>query len=116
MAYTPELTTTACCTLRRLAWAAGLPMTKTINRLCQLLPEIFDKQFVCEACRDKSKCSICAFSDIVKQEDVPPYPVKRKKTGKKNPVKEFNLEYPPERETHSGGITEDDLLYYAQDC
>ena len=115
MAYTPELTTAACCTLRRLAWAAGLPMTKTMNRLFKILPELFDKKIVCDACRDKSKCSICAFSDIVKQQETP-CPVPMKKTRKKNPVKEFNLEYPPEREKHSGGITEDDLLYYAQDC
>ena len=33
MAYSPELTDRGSATLRRLAWLAGQPMTKTLERL-----------------------------------------------------------------------------------
>ena len=54
MPYTPELSIKSCCTLRRIAWAAGLPMTKAINQVFELIPEVIDKKFVCAACRDNS--------------------------------------------------------------
>jgi hypothetical protein len=61
MAYTPELTKSASGTLRRIAWAAGLPMTKTINSIFGLIPKLFNKEVVCNACRDKTNCEFCGF-------------------------------------------------------
>jgi hypothetical protein len=71
MAYTPELSTESCCTLRRIAWAAGLPMTKAINQVMELIPEVIEKEFVCAACRDRSKCDICGFHKITEQNIIP---------------------------------------------
>lgn len=70
MAYTPELTATASCNLRRIAWAAGLPMTKTMNTLFALIPKLFNKETVCNACKDKSKCEVCGFGALMNQEAV----------------------------------------------
>jgi hypothetical protein len=61
MAYTPELSYQASCTLRRIAWALNVPMTKAIERVFEHLPRILDKDKVCNACRDKTRCSDCAF-------------------------------------------------------
>jgi hypothetical protein len=62
MAYTPELSLKSSSTLRRIAWALGLPMTETIERVFEHLPVILDRRKVCEACRDRSKCAGCAFN------------------------------------------------------
>jgi recombinational DNA repair protein RecR len=62
MAYTPELSMEASCTLRRIAWALNAPMTKAIERVFEHLPKILDHEKICQGCRDKSKCSYCAFS------------------------------------------------------
>jgi hypothetical protein len=61
MAYTPELSQRHSCTLRRIAWARGQPMTKTINEVFELLGKIIDRKWICRACRDPSKCSVCIF-------------------------------------------------------
>ncbi len=61
MAYMPELSYESSCTLRRLAWAMGIPMTKAIEEVFSYLPGIVDKKKVCEECRDKTKCQECAF-------------------------------------------------------
>ena len=62
MAYTPELSMGASCTLRRIAWALDLPMTQAIERVFEHLPRIMDKKKVCEGCRDRSKCNECVFN------------------------------------------------------
>jgi len=62
MAYTPELSLKSSSTLRRIAWALGLPMTETIERVFEHLPIILDSRKVCDACRDRSKCAGCAFN------------------------------------------------------
>jgi hypothetical protein len=62
MAYTPELSMKSSCTLRRLAWALDIPMTKAMEKVFEYLPEILDSQKVCQACRDRSKCSDCEFN------------------------------------------------------
>jgi hypothetical protein len=49
MTYTPEMTMKSSRTLRRIAWALDMPMTKAIEKVCQ-------------ACRDRSKCSDCQFN------------------------------------------------------
>jgi hypothetical protein len=61
MAYTPELSYESSCTLRRLAWAMRLPMTKAIEEVFDYLPKIVDKKKVCEGCKDKTKCQDCSF-------------------------------------------------------
>jgi hypothetical protein len=61
MAYTPELSLKSSRTLRRVAWALGIPMTLAIERVFEHLPRILDRNKVCEACRDKSKCPQYAF-------------------------------------------------------
>ena len=70
MAYTPELTAAASGTLRRIAWATGQPMTKTMNTLFTLIPKLFDKETVCNACKDKSKCELCGFGKAQVQADM----------------------------------------------
>ena len=62
MAYTPELSLKHSCTLRRLAWALDMPMTKAMEKVFVFLPEILDREKVCQACRDRSRCSECQFN------------------------------------------------------
>ena len=62
MAYTPELSLRSSCTLRRIAWALDMPMTKTIEKVFEFLPGVLDREKVCYACRDRSKCSDCQFN------------------------------------------------------
>ena len=61
MAYTPQLSHKSSCTLRRIAWALGIPMTQAIERVFEHIPVILDKDKVCRGCRDKTKCDDCAF-------------------------------------------------------
>jgi hypothetical protein len=61
MAYTPELSLRSSCTLRRVAWALKVPMTKAIEMVFEYIPEIVERERVCEVCRDKSKCESCGF-------------------------------------------------------
>jgi len=61
MAYTPEFSRKSSCTLRRIAWAVGKPMTKTAEDIMEYLPAIIDKKIVCKKCRDKTKCNECVF-------------------------------------------------------
>lgn len=63
MAYTPELSYESSCTLRRIAWALGIPMTVAIDRVFEHLPKVLDKEKVCAGCRDKSRCGACAFNN-----------------------------------------------------
>jgi len=62
MAYTPELSLRSSCTLRRISWALGVPMTKGIEFVFDYLPLILDCEKVCDGCRDPSKCSECSFN------------------------------------------------------
>ena len=62
MAYTPELSREHSCTLRRIAWALGLPMTKTMGMVFDYVSKVVDCKKVCESCRDKTRCKTCAFN------------------------------------------------------
>jgi hypothetical protein len=62
MAYTPELSLESSRTLRRIAWALGVPMTQAIERVFEYMPKFLDPKKVCSACKDKTKCSECSFS------------------------------------------------------
>ena len=61
MAYTPELSGYSSCMLRRIAWAIGKPMTKTIEMIFEELPKYIHKEEVCSQCKDKSLCRGCGF-------------------------------------------------------
>jgi len=61
MAYTPELSYRSSCTLRRIAWALNIPMTKAMEKIFDHLPEILDREKVCQKCRDTTKCDTCVF-------------------------------------------------------
>ncbi len=62
MAYTPELSLESSRTLRRISWALDVLMTKGIEFVFEYLPKVLDREKVCQGCRDKSKCSGCAFN------------------------------------------------------
>jgi CRISPR/Cas system-associated exonuclease Cas4 (RecB family) len=62
MAYTPELSLESSRTLRRIAWALNIPMTQAIEKVFEYMPRILDQNKVCSACKDKSKCRECSFS------------------------------------------------------
>jgi len=64
MAYTPELSMRSSSTLRRISWALGVPMTKAIEFLFEYLPQIMDREKVCQGCRDQTKCAECAFQTL----------------------------------------------------
>jgi len=62
MAYTPELSQRHSSTLRRIAWALELPMTKAIERVFDHVGNTVDHTKVCKKCRDKTKCNECVFN------------------------------------------------------
>ncbi len=62
MAYTPELSMEASSSLRRIAWALNVPMTKAMEKIFEYLPKILDREKICEGCRDKTKCQECGFN------------------------------------------------------
>ena len=62
MAYTPELSYQHSCILRRIAWALEMPMTRTIGAVLEYVVKIVDSKKICEACRDKTRCEDCVFS------------------------------------------------------
>lgn len=61
MAYTPELSLEHSRTLRRVAWALELPMTKAMGAVFNYVADNVDKKKVCAACKDKTRCQTCAF-------------------------------------------------------
>ena len=64
MAYTPELSQQQSCTLRRIAWALGLPMTKAMGMVLDYITKTIDSKKVCQSCRDKTRCENCAFNYV----------------------------------------------------
>ena len=62
MAYTPELSRKHSCTLRRIAWALGMPMTKAIEVVLDYVVNVVDSNKVCESCKDKTRCRDCVFN------------------------------------------------------
>ncbi|MFC1591224.1 hypothetical protein ACFL43_01740 [Thermodesulfobacteriota bacterium] len=63
MAYTPQLNERSSDTLRRIAWALGVPMTKAIERVMEDSVHNIDRSKVCTCCKDPTKCDSCAFWD-----------------------------------------------------
>lgn len=64
MAYTPELNQEESGTLRRIAWALGVPMTKALGRVLVHATDQIDKSMVCAACKDRSFCDKCKFRGV----------------------------------------------------
>ncbi len=62
MAYTPELSYEASCTLRRIAWSLNKPMTKTIEWIFIDLVKFIPAGAICESCKDQTKCAACPFN------------------------------------------------------
>ncbi len=62
MAYTPELSQQGSATLRRIAWALGVPMTEAMTRVFEEVAGRIDGRKVCESCRDRTACTVCAFN------------------------------------------------------
>jgi len=63
MAYTPELSQSNSGTLRRIAWAMNIPMTKAIEHVFEHIIDVVDKKMVCDACKDKAYCPRCVFNE-----------------------------------------------------
>ncbi len=61
MAYTPELTQENACTLRRIAWAAEIPMTRALNDIVERFTVHVEPKRVCALCRDRTRCAGCGF-------------------------------------------------------
>jgi hypothetical protein len=61
MAYTPELSYQYSSTLRRIAWALDLPMTKTLEVVFDYVVRVVDAKTVCRSCKDNTRCRACAF-------------------------------------------------------
>jgi hypothetical protein len=60
--YSPQFSELSAVSVRRLAWSLGLSMPKTVDQVVGLLPSLFSPGVVCLACKDKTKCKACAFS------------------------------------------------------
>jgi recombinational DNA repair protein RecR len=60
--YTPQFSNQATVTVRRLAWALELSMPKAVDQIINALPSVFSSGKVCLACKDQTKCKLCAFS------------------------------------------------------
>jgi hypothetical protein len=62
MSYTPEFSMKSSVSVRRLSWALGLPMTKTVETMVDILPHIFTPKKVCARCKDTKRCFECSFA------------------------------------------------------
>jgi len=58
--YSPEFSELAAVTVRRLAWAMKGSMGQAVDVLVKALPAFINAEKVCELCRDKTKCAVCA--------------------------------------------------------
>jgi hypothetical protein len=62
MAYTPVLSYKHSCTLRRIAWALDVPMTKAMGMIFDYICKVIEGSKICESCRDKTRCKDCMFN------------------------------------------------------
>jgi hypothetical protein len=61
--YSPNFSEIAAVSVRRLAWAMGANMGQAVDVMVKSLPAFINAEKVCALCRDKSKCSACAFKN-----------------------------------------------------
>jgi hypothetical protein len=59
--YSPPFPALVVVSVCRLAWAMGKPMSAAVDLMVRLTPSVLDPAKVCLACKDKSKCKLCAF-------------------------------------------------------
>jgi len=59
--YTPQFSAMASVSVRRLAWALGLSMPKTVDYIIKGLSSALVSSAVCGECKDKTKCDLCCF-------------------------------------------------------
>lgn len=63
MAYSPRLSYKSSRSLRRIAWALNLLMTKAAEEIFSFLPQVIDSSRICISCKDKTKCDECFFKN-----------------------------------------------------
>ena len=61
--YSPKFSELAAVTVRRLAWAMGANMGQAVDVLVKALPAFINAEKVCALCKDKTKCTACAFKN-----------------------------------------------------
>jgi hypothetical protein len=61
--YSPKFSLIATVSVRRLAWAMGTDMGKAVDVMVKSLPVFIKSEMVCTLCKDKTKCSDCAFKN-----------------------------------------------------
>jgi hypothetical protein len=66
--YSPQFSEKAVVSIRRLAWALGLSMPKTIDILVNEIYLIFSSSVVCPQCKDNTKCETCGFHQQIAAE------------------------------------------------
>ena len=67
--YSPQFSELAAVSVRRLAWAIGVPMPAAVDFMVKLIPSVLDPTKVCFACQDKTRCHCCGFrSPLLPQE------------------------------------------------
>jgi len=59
--YGPNFSEIAAVSVRRLAWAMGSNMGLAVDVMVKSLPAYINSEKVCASCKDKKKCSVCAF-------------------------------------------------------
>jgi hypothetical protein len=67
--YSPQFSELASVSVRRFAWAVGLPMTSAVDLIAKVLPSIVQASKVCKLCKDKTKCKGCAFNSAFTPEE-----------------------------------------------
>ncbi len=70
MPYTPPFSMRATVSIRRLAWAYGTHMTKAVEKIVDMIPDMVDAEMVCNKCRDKQRCRECTFGKKKKAREV----------------------------------------------
>jgi hypothetical protein len=61
--YSPNFSKIAAVSVRRLAWAMGSNMELAVDVMVKSLPAFINAEKVCSSCKDKTKCSACAFQN-----------------------------------------------------
>jgi hypothetical protein len=61
--YSPPFSEQATVTVRRLAWAMGAHMGEAVDVIVKSAPAFIKADLVCAACKDKTKCTACAFKN-----------------------------------------------------
>jgi hypothetical protein len=69
--YTPQFSSRATVTVRRLAWALQVSMPKAVDRAVNALPSVFSPSEVCPFCKDSTKCTLCAFNQPAAEDAAP---------------------------------------------